>query len=97
MSPGQEDASGACVLLAKSKRSDYDGGVRTLYLRNVPDEVMERLEKLAHDSKTSVTAVAIGHLDAATRFVDNAAVFAALPDLRVPAESIVESVHADRT
>ena len=41
--------------------------MRTLYLRNVPDEVLDRLEKLARDSKMSVTAVAIRELDAATR------------------------------
>ena len=75
----------------------YHGRMRTLYLRHVPDEVVDRLEKLARDSKMSVTAVAVRELDAATRRVDNAALVATLPDLRVPAASIVHSVHADRT
>ena len=75
----------------------YHCCMRTLYLRNVPDGVMDRLEKLARDSKMSVTAVAVRELEAATRRVDNAALVVTLPDLRVPAASIVQSVHADRT
>jgi len=55
--------------------------MRTLYLRNVPDDVMDRLERLALLSKMSVTAVAIRELDAATRRVANAALVATLPDL----------------
>jgi hypothetical protein len=70
--------------------------VRTLYLRNVPDEVMDRLERLAGAAKMSVTAVAIRELDVATRRIDNAGLVAALPDLDIPAASIVQSVNADR-
>ncbi|TPG34195.1 antitoxin [Mycolicibacterium hodleri] len=70
--------------------------MRTLHLRNVPDEVMERLERLARAASTSVTAVAIRELDAATRRVDNAALMATLPDLAIPTEAIVGSVDADR-
>ena len=87
----------ASCSLALCKHCQYHGRMRTLYLRNVPDEVVARLEKLARDSKMSVTAVAVRELDAATRRVDNAALVATLPDLRVPAASIVQSVHADRT
>jgi hypothetical protein len=50
--------------------------MRTLHLRNVPDDVMNRLERLARAASTSVTAVAIRELDAATRRVDNAAHYA---------------------
>lgn len=67
-----------------------------MHLRNVPEEVMDRLERLARSAKTSVTAIAIRELDAATRRVDNAALVATLPDLRISADSIVESVRADR-
>ncbi|CAJ1507316.1 antitoxin [[Mycobacterium] burgundiense] len=70
--------------------------MRTLHLRNVPEEVMDRLERLARSAKTSVTAVAIRELDAATRRVDNAALVATLPDLGISADSIVESVRAER-
>lgn len=70
--------------------------MRTLYLRNVPDDVMDRIERLARASKMSVNAVAIRELDVVTRRVDNAALVADLPDLKVPAETIVEHVDADR-
>jgi hypothetical protein len=70
--------------------------VRTLYLRNVPDDVVARLERLARTANMSLTAVAIRELDAASRRVDNADLLATLPDLRIPAEEIVEHVHADR-
>lgn len=70
--------------------------MRTLHIRNVPDEVMDRLEKLARATNSSVTAVAIRELDASTRRVDNAALLAVLPDLAIPAESIVADVHVDR-
>lgn len=70
--------------------------MRTLYLRNVPDDVMHRLERLAGASNMSVTAVAIRELDAATRRIDNAGLVATLPDLDIPAASIVQSVNADR-
>ena len=67
--------------------------MRTLHLRNVPDEVMNRLERLARAASTSVTAVAIRELDAATRRVDNASLVATLPDLEISAEAIVGSVR----
>jgi hypothetical protein len=70
--------------------------MRTLYLRNVPDRVMDRLEQLARAASTSVTAVAIRELDAATRRVDNAALVATLPDLNIAADAIAEHVNADR-
>jgi len=57
--------------------------VKTLLLRNVPDEVVERLGRLADRERTSVTAVAIRELAVATKRADNADLLAALPDLRV--------------
>ncbi len=77
-------------------QSAYSRLVRTLHLRNVPDDVMDRLERLARAASTSVTAVAIRELDAATRRVDNASLVATLPDLDIPAENIVEQLEADR-
>jgi hypothetical protein len=70
--------------------------VRTLHLRNVPDDVMDRLERMARTAGTSVTAVAIRELDAATRRVDNAASIATLPDLDIPTETIVEQLESER-
>ena len=88
--------AGASYLLAQSKRSGYAERVRTLHLRNVPDEVMNRLERMARAASTSVTAVAIRELDAATRRVENAALVATLPDLDIPAATIVEQLESER-
>jgi hypothetical protein len=51
---------------------------------------MDRLERMARASSTSVAAVAIRELDAATRRVDNASLVATLPDLGIPVEAIIE-------
>lgn len=77
-------------------QSGYNGRMRTLHLRNVPDDVMDRLERMARAASTSVTAVAIRELDAATRRVDNAALLATLPDLDIPTETIVEQLESER-
>ena len=83
-------------MLALGNHAGYTRPVRTLHLRNVPDEVVERLERMARAASTSVTAVAIRELDAATRRVDNAALIATLPDLDIPTEVIVEQVESGR-
>ena len=57
---------------------------------------MDRLERMARASNMSVTAVAIRELNAATRRVDNAALVATLPDLKVPTVTVVEAVQAER-
>lgn len=89
-------ARSASRSLADRNLFAYNRGMRTLHLRNVPDDVMNRLERLARAASTSVTAVAIRELDAATRRVDNAALIATLPDLDVPADAIAEHIAADR-
>jgi hypothetical protein len=70
--------------------------MRTLYLRNVPDEVVERLERLAARDATSVGAVAIRELAEVTRRADNAALLGSLPDLNVDVATLVEAVAAGR-
>lgn len=70
--------------------------MRTLYLRNVPDDVVERLERLAARDGSSVGAVAVRELAEASRRADNPALLGALPDLGVSMESIVEDLDADR-
>lgn len=92
----RHDDATASIVQAYRKRSAYNHGMRTLHLRNVPDDVMDRLERLARAASTSVTAVAIRELDAATRRVDNAALIATLPDLNVAAGAIAEHVAAER-
>ena len=45
--------------------------MRTLYLRNVPDEVVARLEQLAALAGTSVNVLAVRELEQASRRADN--------------------------
>lgn len=70
--------------------------MRTLYLRNVPDEVVARLERLAARDATSVAAVAVRELTEVSRRVDNPALLGALPDLGIDAATIVDDVHQGR-
>ncbi|MGY1684395.1 hypothetical protein ACI8AK_02280 [Geodermatophilus sp. SYSU D00867] len=70
--------------------------MRTLYLRNVPDDVVERLERLAAREATSVGALAVRELAEASRRADNPALLGALPDLGVPAEDVVADLDAER-
>jgi plasmid stability protein len=71
--------------------------VRTLYLRNVPDEVVERLERLAAREGMSVNAVALRELAEASRRADNPRLLAALPDHGIAPPDIVEGLDAERT
>ena len=71
--------------------------MRTLYLRNVPDDVVERLERLAAQDATSVGAVAVRELSEVSRRVDNHCVLGDLPDLDVATEDIVDSLERERS
>lgn len=68
----------------------------TLYLRNVPDDLVDRLKRLAERDSMSVTAVAVRELAEVTRDVDNAALLATLPDLGISTTAIVEALDAER-
>lgn len=70
--------------------------MRTLYLRNVPDDVMDRLERLAARESMSVNAVVVRELADLSRQVDNAALLATLPDLATNTASIVADIEAGR-
>jgi plasmid stability protein len=70
--------------------------MRTLYLRNVPDDVMERLQRLAARESTSVGAIAVRELAEASRRVDNPVLLGSLPDLGVDAATVLEDVDAGR-
>ena len=70
--------------------------MKTLYLRNVPDEVGERLERLAAREGLSVSAFATRELSIIARRADNPALLAGLPDLGVDAASVVGAVEAGR-
>ncbi len=71
--------------------------MKTLYLRNVPDEVGERLERLAAREGLSVSAFATRELALIARRADNPALLADLPDLGVDAAVVVGDVGAGRS
>lgn len=71
--------------------------MRTLYLRNVPDDVVERLERLAARDATSVGAVAVRELAEVSRRADNPALLGSLADLGVDVATIVDDVEAGRS
>ena len=70
--------------------------MKTLYLRNVPDDVIERLERLARRDGTSVGAVAVRELAEVSRRADNPSLLGALPDHGVDVATIVTDVDAGR-
>ena len=70
--------------------------MRVLYLRNVPDGVAERLERLAAREGLSVSAFAVRELAWVAFRADNPALLADLPDLGVDAEAVVDDVGAGR-
>jgi hypothetical protein len=71
--------------------------MKTLYLRNVPDDVGDKLERLAAREGMSVSAFATRELAAIARRADNPALLADLPDLGLGADHVVEDVEAGRT
>ena len=70
--------------------------MKTLYLRNVPDDVIERLERLAARDATSVGAVAVRELAAVSRRADNPALLGCLPDLDVDTKTSLDDLDAGR-
>jgi hypothetical protein len=70
--------------------------MRTLYLRNVPDEVVDRLERLAELESMSVGAMAVRELTESSRRADNPALLGTLPDLAVDPAAIVGGLRAGR-
>jgi len=70
--------------------------MRTLYLRNVPDDVVERLESMAVRDSMSVNAVAVRELAEASRRADNPRLLAGLPDLGFGRAEIVADLDAER-
>jgi hypothetical protein len=69
---------------------------RALHLRDVPDEVLERLEKLAARDRASVEAVAVRELAEASRRADNPVLLRSLPDLGLSPATILADLEAGR-
>ncbi len=70
--------------------------MRTLYLRNVPEDVVRRLQRLADRDGTSVGAVAVRELSDVSRRADNPALIGELPDLGIDTPTIVDGVEQER-
>ena len=71
--------------------------MKTLYLRNVPDEVVDRLERLAKLEGISVNAVAIRELAESSRRIDNAALLGSLPHREITMAQILENLERSRS
>jgi plasmid stability protein len=71
--------------------------MKTLYLRNVPNEVTERLESLAARAGLSVSAFAVRELGEVARRADNPALLGDLPDFDVSAGDVIEDLDAGRS
>jgi len=71
--------------------------MRTLYLRNVPEGVSDRLSSLAAREGLSVSSFALRELSHAARRADNPALLADLPDLGLPAKSVIVDLEAGRS
>lgn len=71
--------------------------MRTLYLRNVPEEVSRRLEALAAREGLSVSALAVRELAEAARRADNPLLLGDLPDLGVSAADVVGDIDEGRS
>jgi plasmid stability protein len=70
--------------------------MKTLYLRDVPDEVGRGLRALAAREGMSVSAFAVRELAEIARRADNPALLGDLPDLSVSADDIVADLDAAR-
>lgn len=70
--------------------------MRTLYLRNVPDEVAERLERLAARDASSLSAFAVRELSEVSRRAENPTLLAALPSSEVAPGELAADVAAGR-
>ena len=71
--------------------------MNTLYLRRVPDDVLDRLRLLAAKEGLSVSAMAVRELAASTRRADNAALLRDLPDLEISISEVVAALDEART
>ena len=70
--------------------------MKVLYLRNVPDDVAERLERLAAREGLSVSAFAVRELAWVSFRADNPALLAALPDVGIEPRAVVDDLGAGR-
>jgi plasmid stability protein len=70
--------------------------VRTIYLRNVPDDVVDKLEQMAARAGMSLNAFSVRELGEVARRADNAALLEALPSLDVAVADIIRGLDDSR-
>ena len=70
--------------------------MKTLYLRNVPDEVEAKLARLVARAGMSVSSFAVRELREAALRADNAAVLDGLHHHDVSADDVVAGLEGDR-
>jgi hypothetical protein len=70
--------------------------MKTLYIRNVPNEVADRLTRLASQEGLSVNAFVVKELSAASRRADNRALLANAPTIAVDMQEIVDIIRDAR-
>ncbi len=70
--------------------------MRTLYLRNVPDDVADRLQRLADREGISLSAFTVRELASTSRRADNESLLGSLPDLNVDPEQVLDDLDAAR-
>jgi len=71
--------------------------MKTLYLRNVPDDVSARLASLAAREGMSLSSYALRELSDVARRADNPALLGELPDLDVSASDVVIDLEVGRS
>lgn len=71
--------------------------MKSLHLENVPDEVRERLERLAQREHMSVSAFAVRELTELSRRADNPDLLGDLPDSEVRIEDILADLDDARS
>ena len=70
--------------------------MRTLYLRNVPEDVVRGLGVLAAREAMSVSAFAVRELAVVARWADNTALLGDLPNMDVAVSDVVADVQQGR-
>jgi hypothetical protein len=71
--------------------------MRTLYLRNVPDDVGERLERLADRAHMSLSAFVVRELAEISRRADNPGLLGDLADSGVHPEDVLADLDRGRS
>lgn len=71
--------------------------MKSLHLKDLPDEVRERLERLAQREHMSVSAFAVRELTELSRRADNPDLLGDLPDSEVRVEDILADLDEARS